>query len=198
MHKYISAVFFSALLIGCSSGEVNNATVENPNSGEFGEAGATVTKSYAYDFETGAFDGAWFVSHSGKCHMDSVSEEYSWAIPSAWGHAIANGQEPVGMPVGIVRMIEGEDSVNFEAGVLVSDSLGAPEDGVVRYLEPGSVLKVFHYGPYQRLSDVPPVLEEYMEDNDIERNGEAWAEYVSDPMTVVPDSILTVIYQPIK
>ena len=41
-------------------------------------------------------------------------------------------------------------------------------------------------------------MDEYIEDNDLILNGERWEEYKSDPTTTQPDSVLTVIYQPIQ
>ncbi len=196
--KVLMGLIAVGIMAGCSSGETEDSTLENPDGGEFGEAGAELEKTYAYQFEESTVEPAWFIYASNKCVDQSISDEFGKTFGGVFGYLGQNQVEPLGMPVARISPVEGTDSVCYEAGALVADSVGAPDGYVTEPMYSGKVVKVYHYGPYDNLVKVQPVLQEYLADNELKVNGEPWDEYVSDPALVKPDSILTVIYQPIK
>jgi effector-binding domain-containing protein len=61
----------------------------------------------------------------------------------------------------------------------------------------GSVIRVKHLGSYRTLSETHRKIAAYLAALGIERNGDSWESYVSDPTKTVEAEIVTYIYYPI-
>ena len=62
----------------------------------------------------------------------------------------------------------------------------------------GKALKLVYKGPLKNIKKQYTVLNSYLAQNQIKKNGNSWEDYVTDPATVDKDEIITHIYQPIK
>jgi len=198
MRNYI-LVILVFVIAGCQSSELTDESiVQNPNAGEFGAAGAHVQKTYPFKFEKVELLPSWYISAAGKCHEDSITVNFKALLPPIFMDAIKNSTGSVSKPISQINRIEDEDSVYFNVGILTQDSIPILEGCKISLMYAGKVLKMYHYGSYEKIEDSAPILEEYISDNDLSVNGEKWAQYINKPNKVEVDSILTIIYQPIK
>jgi effector-binding domain-containing protein len=198
MRNYLFMMLL-VLIAGCQSSELTDKSiVQNPNAGEFGEAGAHVQKTYAFRFEKEQMAPSWYISAVGKCHQDSIRANFTTLLPPIFMEAIKNSTGSVSKPISQIKRIANEDSVYFNVGILTQDSISILEGCKIDLMYTGNVLKMYYYGSYEKIEESVPVLTEYLSDNDLIVNGEQWAQYISDPEKVEQDSVLTIIYQPIK
>ena len=61
----------------------------------------------------------------------------------------------------------------------------------------GSVIRAKHIGSYGSLGQTHDKIAAYLAAVGIQRNGDAWESYVSDPTRTVESELLTYIYYPI-
>lgn len=106
-----------------------------------------------------------------------------------------------GAPISITRSFSGAE-LQFDAAIPVRgvpDS--APRDGArvkLGFSYAGQVIRVKHIGPYRSLGVTHQKIGAYIAALDIERNGNAWESYVSDPTKVAEADLLTYVYYPIR
>ena len=62
----------------------------------------------------------------------------------------------------------------------------------------GPVIRVKHLGGYRTLSVTHRKIASYLAALGIERNGDAWESYVSDPTKVAEADLLTYVYYPVR
>jgi len=197
--RNLLVVLVAVCIVSCQSSEsVEDSVMQNPNSGEFGEAGADVKKSYDYKIELSTMEPTWFVSTAGRCHLDSLTLNFGKILDPTFMFVMESGQQPYGMPISQIRAEDNSDTVTFEVGLLIKDSILVPEGSTIYPMYTGYVLKLYYYGAYENIGKSSIVLEEYILDSDLIVNGEKWEEYKSDPATTEPDSVLTIVYQPIQ
>ncbi len=60
------------------------------------------------------------------------------------------------------------------------------------------VIRVRHVGSYRELGATHRKIAAYLAALGIERNGDAWESYVSDPGKVAEDDLVTLIFYPIR
>lgn len=106
-----------------------------------------------------------------------------------------------GSPLSIARTFRGSD-LRFDAGIPVRGlNERTPErEGNVRIgrTYAGEVIRVEHRGSYRRLSDTHRKIAAYLAALGIERNGDSWESYVSDPTKVDEAELITWVYYPVK
>lgn len=104
-----------------------------------------------------------------------------------------------GAPISIVRGFSGAELL-FDAAIPVRGVTGATDrDGASVKLGStyaGPVIRVTHIGSYRKLGESHRKIGAYLAALGIERNGDAWESYVSDPTRVAEDDLLTYIYYP--
>ena len=106
-----------------------------------------------------------------------------------------------GAPLSITRSFSGA-RLRFDAGIPVrgiSDS--TPRDGAgvkIGATYAGKVIRVRHVGSYQSLGATHLKIAAYLAALGIERAGDAWESYVSDPTKVSESELLTYVYYPIE
>lgn len=62
----------------------------------------------------------------------------------------------------------------------------------------GQVIKLVHKGSYKNFNQSYTILDAYMQQNNLEKNGNSWEDFVTDPGNVSETELITHIYQPIK
>jgi effector-binding domain-containing protein len=106
-----------------------------------------------------------------------------------------------GAPLSITRSFSGAQLL-FDAAIPVrgvSDS--TPRDGgtvKIGQTYAGKVIRVRHIGSYQSLGTTHRKIAAYLAALGIERAGDAWESYVSDPTKVPESELLTYVYYPIN
>lgn len=131
------------------------------------------------------------------------------AISAAMGEAYfeilhfidSHGLAEAGPPLSITRAFSGS-KLFFDAAIPVlgpSDAVAAG-DGHVRIgrTRAGPVLRVAHAGSYRTLGTTHRKIAAYLAALGIERDGDAWESYVSDPTRVPENELLTYVYYPIR
>jgi len=112
-----------------------------------------------------------------------------------------HGLAEAGAPISIVRSFQGA-SLRFDAAIPVRGVTdGTPrEDGKVRLgtTYSGPVVRVKHLGSYRNLGLTHRKIAAYLAALGIERAGDAWETYVSDPTKVNEAELLTYVYYPIR
>jgi len=111
------------------------------------------------------------------------------------------GLQETGAPLSITRSFSGAELL-FDAGIPVRGvNASTPRDGTsvkIGQTYAGTVIRVRHIGPYRTLGQTHQKIAAYLAALDIERAGDAWESYVSDPTKVLEAELLTYIYYPIK
>jgi effector-binding domain-containing protein len=113
----------------------------------------------------------------------------------------ANALQDAGAPISISRSFNGSEML-FDAAIPVrgiSESTVHDGAGVkIGKTYAGAVIRVRHQGPYRNLIQTHRKITAYLAALGIERNGDAWESYRSDPMRVPESEILTDVYYPIR
>ena len=106
-----------------------------------------------------------------------------------------------GAPTSITRSFVGAE-LQFDAAIPVRDVLDStPADGAgvkIGLSYAGQVIRVKHVGSYRSLGRTHQKIAAYLAVLNIERNGNAWESYVSDPTKVAEADLLTYVYYPIR
>ena len=106
-----------------------------------------------------------------------------------------------GAPLSITRSFSGTQLL-FDSAIPVRGITDAtPRDGkLVRIGKTyaGDVIRVKHIGSYRTLATTHRKITAYLTALGIERNGDAWESYVSDPTQVAERELLTYVYYPVR
>ncbi len=117
------------------------------------------------------------------------------------GFIDAQDLEEAGPPMSITRAFSGTDLV-FDAAIPVQglkEQNAAGNLGVrIGSTYAGKALRVRHIGPYRQLTATHRKIAAYLAAMGIERNGDAWEVYVSDPTKTVDSELVTDVYYPIR
>lgn len=109
--------------------------------------------------------------------------------------------EDAGAPLSITRTFSGSALV-FDAAIPVrgvKDDTPRDDGGVkLGATYGGPVIRVRHIGSYRQLATTHRKITAYLAALGIERNGDAWESYVSDPGNTPEEELLTFVYYPIK
>lgn len=112
-----------------------------------------------------------------------------------------NGLDPAGAPLCVTTKWE-TDAYEFDAGFPVNRAPDGspPATGRVKVRQTygGKALKVDYYGPYENMEPTYEKLFAYAAASAMERAGDPWEEYLSDPASTPPEKLLTRIYLPVK
>jgi effector-binding domain-containing protein len=106
-----------------------------------------------------------------------------------------------GPPLSIARQYRGS-RLAFDAGIPVTGvSADTPrEENSVRLgrMDGGDALRVAHTGSYRSLAATHRKIAAYLAALGIERDGDSWESYVSDPAIVPEAELLTYVYYPVR
>ena len=112
-----------------------------------------------------------------------------------------HGLSEAGAPLSITRSFSGSELL-FDAAIPVRGvTAGTPSSGTgvrIGQTYAGNVIRVRHTGSYRTLGSTHGKIAAYLAALGIERAGDAWESYVSDPTRVPESELLTYIYYPIS
>jgi effector-binding domain-containing protein len=112
-----------------------------------------------------------------------------------------NGLTEAGAPISIARAFSGSE-LSFDTAIPVrgvTDRSLRDVAGVrIGRTYEGAVIRVKHVGTYGKLGETHRKIAAYLAATGIERNGDSWESYVSDPVKVREDEMLTFVYYPVK
>jgi effector-binding domain-containing protein len=149
------------------------------------------------------------VESSTIAYLRTTSIPEATAISEAMGDAYfavlrfidEQGLDDAGAPLSITRTFSGSELV-FDAAIPVRGlTPSTPRSGqtvkIGRTYE-GPVIRVKHIGPYRTLGRTHDKIAAYLAALGIERNGDAWESYISDPTRTDESDLLTYVYYPIR
>lgn len=145
-------------------------------------------------------DIAYLPTHS-RPEPAAMSEAMGAAYFEILKFIDANGLQDAGAPLSITKTFVGAELL-FDAGIPVrgiTDSTPRESNGVrIGSTYGGPVIRVRHVGSYGNLSATRRKITAYLAALGIERNGDAWESYVSDPGKVPEAELVTLIYYPVR
>ncbi len=131
----------------------------------------------------------------------SMSEALGAAYSDILGFMDAHELRAAGSPLSIARDFTGA-RLNFDAGIPVAgvtDTTPRNADGVrLGRTDGGTVLRVTHKGPYRELGQTHRQIAAYLAAHGLQRDGDSWESYVSDPAAVPEAELVTYIYYPVR
>ncbi len=111
-----------------------------------------------------------------------------------------NNLQEAGAPLSISRPFSGSE-IRFDAAIPVRGVSDEPTRGggsvKLGATYEGPVIRVEHVGSYRTLGRTHDKIAAYLAALGIERNGDAWESYVSDPTRTEEGVLLTYVYYPI-
>jgi len=142
-------------------------------------------------------------------YLPTTSPPEPGAISQAMGKAYfqilsfidAHDLAEAGPPMSIVRGFAGSQ-LRFDAAIPVRGVTEAtPRDAAavkLGYTYSGPAIRVRHVGSYRQLGSTHRKIAAYLAALGLERNGDAWETYISDPTRVPEADLLTDIYYPVR
>jgi effector-binding domain-containing protein len=141
-------------------------------------------------------------------YIATSSEPLAAAISEAMGKAYFSilsfideyGLQEAGAPLSISRAFIGSE-LRFDVGIpvrgTVKNTLGSQNEVQLGRTYGGSVIRAKHSGSYLQLGRTHNKIAAYLAAYGIERNGDAWESYVSDPTRTAERELVTYIFYPI-
>lgn len=130
----------------------------------------------------------------------AISDAMGKAYFNILGFIDENKLQEAGAPISISRAFSGSE-IHFDAAIPVRGISGAAPRGDTSVklgkTYEGAVIRVKHVGPYRSLGRSHDKIAAYLAALGIERNGDAWESYVSDPTRTDEAELLTFVYYPI-
>ena len=146
-----------------------------------------------------ATDIAYFPTSSVP-EAKAISDAMGKAYFSILGFIDENNLQEAGAPISISRAFSGS-KIRFDAAIPVR---GMGDDGTrgdasvkLGKTYEGPVIRAKHVGSYRSLGRTHDKIAAYLAALGIERNGDAWESYVSDPTRTDEAELLTYVYYPI-
>ena len=142
-------------------------------------------------------------------YLQTTSAPAPAAISEAMGEAYfeiltfidRQGLAEAGAPLSITRSFSGGELL-FDAAIPVRGITDAtPRTGHrvrIGRTYGGTVIRVRHVGSYRTLGDTHRKIAAYLAAVGVERAGDAWETYVSDPTKVAESELLTYVYYPVE
>ncbi|MGH8193874.1 MAG: SRPBCC family protein [Woeseiaceae bacterium] len=142
-------------------------------------------------------------------YLTTTSQPDAAAISEAMGEAYfnilqfmdRNGLEEAGPPLSINRSFSGSELL-FDAAIpvrgITADTPRSADGVKLGQTRGGTVIRASHTGSYRHLGRTHEKISAYLAAHGIERNGDAWESYVSDPTQTAEPELLTYIYYPVK
>ncbi len=177
------------------------------------EAGLENLKAMAESLPTSDFEDLdveqILVAPTDIAYTETSSEPLAAAISEALGKAYFSvlgfmdqyGLQDAGAPISISRAFDGSE-LRFDAGIPVrgiTDNTPSARDGVqLGRTYGGPVVRARHSGSYLTLGHTHNKIVAYLAALGIERNGDAWESYVSDPTRTDESDLVTYIFYPIE
>ena len=141
-----------------------------------------------------------FQTTSSVPEASAISDAMGKAYFNILGFIDENDLQEAGAPISISRAFSGSE-ILFDAAIPVrglqgSEPRGSSSVKLGKTYE-GPVIRAKHIGSYRSLGQTHDKIAAYLAALGIERNGDAWESYVSDPTKTQGEELLTFIYYPI-
>ena len=147
-----------------------------------------------------AADIAYLTTRS-RPDATAISEAMSDSFFDILNFIDRHGLVEAGAPMSITRTFSGSDIV-FDAAIPVRGLPAAPPAGggavQIGKTYAGAVIRVRHVGGYAGLGRTHDKIAAYLAARGLERNGDAWEAYVSDPGRTDEAGLTTYIYYPVR
>jgi effector-binding domain-containing protein len=131
----------------------------------------------------------------------AISEAMGEAYFSVLNFIDKHDLDDAGAPLSITRTFSGSELV-FDAAIPVrrlTDATPRTSEAVkIGKTYAGPVIRVKHIGSYRTLGRTHDKIAAYLAAFGIERNGDAWESYISDPIRTDEADLLTYVYYPIR
>lgn len=130
-------------------------------------------------------------------------QEIGSAIGSAYAKIMAfissNNINMTGSPK-IITLDYSDNRFHFKAAIPVDNNDITDENNQIigEQMYAGKAVKMIHKGSYQNFEQSYNVLFAYLSQNQLEKNGNPWEDFVTDPGEVEEEDLITHLYQPIK
>lgn len=160
------------------------------------ESAAEIEKA-AFEIKTIELEPRTYIGVRQTISWSDMQSFFDTSFESAFEAVTSSGLDMAGMPTGVFFVWDEENqTADLLAGVPV-------KEGVIKGMDSetisGNALLVEYYGAYEGTEEVHMQIGKYMEENEIESQGMAIEEYVTDPTKQADTSQwLTKIYYPIK
>ncbi len=130
---------------------------------------------------------------------DDISKIVGEAYQKIIGFLVVNKMSMSGTPK-LINLSFDKNNFKFLAAIPVVNN---EKEDVKQAINPaqmyaGKAVKLIHKGSYKNFKESYEVLNEYLAYNKLEKNGNSWEDYVTDPAKVSEPDLITHIYQPIK
>jgi effector-binding domain-containing protein len=143
---------------------------------------------------------AYLPTHS-RPEASAMSEAMGAAYFEVLKFIDANGLQDAGAPLSITKTFVGAELL-FDAGIPVrgvTNDTPRRDNGVrLGSTYGGPVIRIRHVGSYWNLSTTHRKIAAYLSALGIERNGDAWESYVSDPGKTAEAELVTLVYYPVR
>jgi len=113
----------------------------------------------------------------------------------------ASGRRGVEAPITITHSLDAERYWKFDAAIAIDQPCTPPAEGDALQCGKsygGWVVRAHHLGPYATMDRSFASLAAFKKVAGLEDNGEPWQQYVTDPMNQPADSLLTLLFAPVK
>jgi effector-binding domain-containing protein len=142
-----------------------------------------------------------YLSTSSRPEPAAISEAMGDAYFEILNFIDRHGLAEAGAPLSITRSFTGS-RLQFDAAIPVrggTEETPRESSGVrIGMSYAGPVIRVRHVGSYRTLGRTHQKIAAYLAALGLERNGDAWESYVSDPTRVAEDELLTFVYYPVR
>jgi len=131
--------------------------------------------------------------------QDDISKIIAESYQKIIGFLVTNKISMNGVPK-IITLHFDENNFQFLAAIPVSNNDFEDSLGTIKQAQmyAGKAIKLIHKGSYKNFKESYEVLNEYIAYNKLERNGDSWEDFVTDPISTSEAELVTHIYQPIK
>ena len=130
----------------------------------------------------------------------AISDAMGRAYFNILGFIDENNLQEAGAPISISRAFSGSE-IRFDAAIPVRGMAGSKPRGDTSVklgkTYEGPVIRAKHVGSYRSLGRTHDKIAAYLAALGIERNGDAWESYVSDPTRTDEAELQTFVYYPI-
>jgi effector-binding domain-containing protein len=141
-----------------------------------------------------------YQSTSSIPEASAISGAMGKAYFNVLGFIDENNLQEAGPPLSISREFSGSQ-IRFDAGIPVRGVADeAPRSSNLVKLGKtyeGHVIRARHVGSYRSLGQTHDKIAAYLAALGIQRNGDAWESYVSDPTRAKEEELLTYVYYPV-
>ncbi len=158
-------------------------------------SGKTSGSAAAFEIETIDMGERYFVINRADVLKTEISQFYQDNLPMLFTATQTGGYTPAGQPCGIYyEWLEESETTDMAAAVPVQE-IDANIEGYETVSLGGKALKIAYYGPYDEIGKAHDAMGMFCESNEVQMNGPAIEEYITDPTTVNdPSEILTNVY----